>query len=246
MRKYLYDKALEHINNGNIDKFLSLGNKIDLLKLLNDNFEYQWFIEDFYGLRSDFLLKGHLTTFYYDFIDSAPFLILNDENIKSIPSNVFDLYKYIGLRLNFEYSILIGRKGTGKTANLYKLKEEFEKDVRNHVCVIKPIGYELKGIISMLEKSLKESEKGYLVESFWKFLIYTELSKSIFEVLESKPIYYKRDDNENELYDYVVENDSIITPEFSIRFMELSGDQILRRMMRMVLSLRLLLPSHMN
>lgn len=113
--------------------------------------------------------------------------------------------------------IFVGRKGSGKTAILYKLADEIGSDSRNHVCIIKPIAYELEGILHMLQQALPKSEKGYLVESFWKFLIYTELAKNIFEDLKSKPLHDQRDDAEEELLNFVEENASIITPDFSIR-----------------------------
>lgn len=116
-----------------------------------------------------------------------------------------------------KHSIFIGRKGSGKTAILYKLASEIESDLRNHVCIIKPIAYELEGILRMLQQALPKSEKGYLIESFWKFLIYTELAKSVFEALKSKPPHYQWDDVEEELLIFVEENASIITPNFSIR-----------------------------
>lgn len=116
-----------------------------------------------------------------------------------------------------KHSIFIGRKGTGKTAILYKLVNEIESNPHNHVCIIKPIGYELEGILRMLQQALPESEKGYLIESFWKFLIYTELAKSVFEVLRSKPLYYQQDDAEKKLLEFVEENATIITSDFSIR-----------------------------
>jgi len=116
-----------------------------------------------------------------------------------------------------KHSIFIGRKGAGKTAILYKLANEIESDSRHHVCIIKPIGYELEGILRMLKQALPKSEKGYLIESFWKFLIYTELAKSVFEALRSKPPYYQQDDAEEKLLEFVEKNATIITPDFSIR-----------------------------
>ena len=41
----------------------------------------------------------------------------------------------------------------------------------------------------MLRQELNRSEKGYLVESFWKFLLYTELARSLDEAIRSKPTY---------------------------------------------------------
>lgn len=116
-----------------------------------------------------------------------------------------------------KHSIFIGRKGSGKTAILYKLASEIRADRRNHVCIIKPIAYELEGILSMLRQALPKSEKGYLVESFWKYLIYTELAKSVFEVLKAKPAYYAPTEAEEKLLELVQENASVITPDFSIR-----------------------------
>lgn len=119
--------------------------------------------------------------------------------------------------LESKHAVFVGRKGAGKTAILYKLKADIESDVRNHVCIIKPIAYELEGILRMLKQALPKSEKGYLIESFWKFLIYTELAKSVYEALQGKPVYYQKDGTEEELLRYVEDNASIITPDFSIR-----------------------------
>lgn len=114
-------------------------------------------------------------------------------------------------------SIFVGRKGSGKTAILYKLADKIGSDARNHICLIKPIAYELEGILRMLRQTLPASEKGYLIESFWKFLIYTELSKSVYYEMKSKPLYYQWNAAEKGLLDFVSENAPIITPDFSIR-----------------------------
>lgn len=119
--------------------------------------------------------------------------------------------------LNSQQSIFIGRKGTGKTANLYKIVDELSQDSRNHICVIKPVAYELEGVIRMLQQSLPKSEKGYLIETFWKFLIYTELAKTIVDRLREKPVYYQRNEHENELYEFVEGHASLIDNDFSIR-----------------------------
>lgn len=119
--------------------------------------------------------------------------------------------------LESRQSLFIGRKGQGKTAILYRLEHELKSDLRNHVCIIKPVAYELEGILQMLQQSLSTSEKGFLIESFWKFLIYTEIAKSIFEELDNKPDHFDYSDKEQILLSVVSENSSIITPDFSIR-----------------------------
>jgi len=113
-------------------------------------------------------------------------------------------------------SIFIGRKGCGKTANLLKIASDLKSDTRNHVTIIKPVAYELEGIIRMLQIAIHAAEKGYLIESFWKFLIYTELAKSIYDKISSLA-QFQLDDNENELLEFVNEHNTIIKPDFSIR-----------------------------
>lgn len=119
--------------------------------------------------------------------------------------------------LGSKHSIIIGRKGSGKTAILYMLEAEIGSDARNQVCIIQPVAYELEGILRMLQQALPISEKGYLIESLWKYLLYTELAKSIYESLRSKPAYYKPSDSEEELLSFIKENQSIVLAEFSIR-----------------------------
>ncbi len=119
--------------------------------------------------------------------------------------------------LRSNHSIFIGRKGTGKSATFYKLQDELSADPRNHVCIIKPIAYELEGILHLLGQTLANADSGYLIESLWKFLISTELAKSLYTNINSKPVYYGRTPSERDLAEFVEQNASWITPEFSVR-----------------------------
>jgi hypothetical protein len=119
--------------------------------------------------------------------------------------------------LRANHSILIGRKGTGKTAPFYKLHDELSKDPRNHVCLIKPIAYELEGVVQLLNRTMGVSATGYLIESLWKFLISTELARSLYTQINSKPVYYGRTPDERDLLEFIEQNTSWIMPEFSIR-----------------------------
>lgn len=117
--------------------------------------------------------------------------------------------------LNRNLSIFIGRKGTGKTANLYSLADAYNKK-NSHVCVVKPIGYEIEGVLETLQK-LTNAERGYLIESIWKYLIYTELLKSIYEKIQNYPPHKERDSAEENVISFVENNKTIILKEFSIR-----------------------------
>jgi len=62
--------------------------------------------------------------------------------------------------LNVSQSMIyIGRKGSGKTANLYKIAHTLGGDHRNHVCLIKPVGYELEGVLRLLQVKLSRAEQ---------------------------------------------------------------------------------------
>ena len=112
-------------------------------------------------------------------------------------------------------SLFIGRKGVGKTANLYKLADTLHNG-NNLVCVIKPIQYEIDGILEIMQQ-LTSAEKSYLVQSIWKYLIYTELLKTIYEMLNKRPIYYEKSKSEKEIFDFVESKQDIIIREFSER-----------------------------
>ena len=120
-----------------------------------------------------------------------------------------------------EGSLFVGRKGTGKTATLYAASEQIRRDRRNHVCVIKPVGYEVDGLLRVLRQAIPKSEKGFLVESLWKFLLYTELARSVLDEIKSHPVHYARSSEENELVNYFDQNADILGTSFSIRLQTL-------------------------
>jgi hypothetical protein len=119
--------------------------------------------------------------------------------------------------LKSSHSIVIGRKGAGKTATLYKLFADLSADPRNHFCTVRPVDYELEGVLAMIRQELNRSEKGYLVESFWKFLLYTELARSLDEAIRSKPNYVGKSPAEEGLLAFVEQHYDAIKPEFSSR-----------------------------
>lgn len=113
--------------------------------------------------------------------------------------------------------IFVGRKGIGKSANLISLNSEFEKDKRISVCKIQPVSYELEGLIRMLDIAQSLSEEGFLIESLWEYLIYTEITINIYTSIKERPAYVTLDENELKFINYVDRNEDIILNDFSIR-----------------------------
>lgn len=138
------------------------------------------------------------------------------ENESSSLSDYFIQTASFDDAMRSNHSIFIGRKGCGKTANFFELAKTLDTP-ENHVCVIKPVAYEIEFLLAILKKMISKAERGFLVESLWKFLIYTELAKSIVNKLRNKPSYYEYTKDEQAILDYVSSNTSIIEPEFSER-----------------------------
>lgn len=84
--------------------------------------------------------------------------------------------------------IFIGRKGTGKTATLLKIKSEQEKEKDCVVCVIKPPEVDLRSFVE-LTKPLVMSRKLHVINALWRFLILTELALSIERHSSVKPLW---------------------------------------------------------
>lgn len=118
-----------------------------------------------------------------------------------------------------EYNIVVGRKGTGKTATLYYLFEDLIKDKRNNVVLIKPINFEVDGLIALMEESNSEFEKGFLIETVWKYLIYSQIAKSLFDKIKEKPLF-ALSDNENKYIEFIQTNETVFLTDFSTRLEE--------------------------
>ena len=113
-------------------------------------------------------------------------------------------------------TVFVGRKGSGKTANLMKLKDELNKRRDNLVCVIKPQPYQMQGIVDLLKRYQQRNVKGYTIESLWKYLLLTEIAKVAFDNIESSrfgPI----DDQERDFSEFVTRNTEIVCEDFSTR-----------------------------
>lgn len=118
--------------------------------------------------------------------------------------------------LEASHAIFVGRKGSGKTANVLKVASELGKDKRNLVCVIKPIAYDLEGVISLLRRYKERDAKGYAIESLWKFLLYTEMANAAAIALE-KISSSSLTADENELMQLLQQREGILCGDFTIR-----------------------------
>lgn len=118
--------------------------------------------------------------------------------------------------LKSEHNIVIGRKGTGKTATLYYARDVLSENKKDHVCLIKPINFEIEGLTILLTSLKDEFEKGFLIEAIWKFLIYSEIAKSIYDDIKKKRPH-ELEQVHFDFVKFVDKNESIIKTDFSTR-----------------------------
>ena len=141
-----------------------------------------------------------------------------EQETQELPDYYIEILKSSTLIKN-GYNIVIGRKGTGKTATLYYLNSLMAKDVRNHICLIRPVNFEIDALIKILQVSHEKYVISYLVESVWKLLIYTEIAKSIYLENDTKPLYALTE-SQTKFQEFVKENSDLILKDFSDKLEE--------------------------
>ncbi|MGW2055575.1 P-loop ATPase, Sll1717 family [Streptomyces sp. NPDC001840] len=117
--------------------------------------------------------------------------------------------------LNENSVVFVGRKGIGKSANMIRASQVLRDDKRNLVCVVRPTNYDLDGLVSVFQSLEGDGNQSLLVESFWRFLLYSEISLEAVAAADRLPAGIGSGTPMERLRDYLVQND--IAEEFSVR-----------------------------
>jgi ABC-type multidrug transport system ATPase subunit len=83
--------------------------------------------------------------------------------------------------INGEINLVVGRKGSGKTALFIRLRDKIRVDRRNIVVDLKPEGYQLIKIKEDILEYLSEGARQHLITAFWEYLIYLEIAYKLLE-----------------------------------------------------------------
>lgn len=198
----------------------------ELLKKFNNRKECSLYVKEFLGLihneiaelliYGDINVKDRRTRSELQNINFGEAIAEHESN--NLYNYYVDTYHTQQLIKN-EYNIVIGRKGSGKTATLYYLSEDLARDIRNNIILIKPVNFEVDGLIALMEESNSDFEKGFLVETIWKFLIYTEIARFLYLKIKDKALYAVTD-SENNFVSFVEENEGVFLTDFSTRLEE--------------------------
>lgn len=122
-----------------------------------------------------------------------------------------------------EVNLVVGRKGSGKTALFIQLRDKTRADKRNIVVDLKPEGYQLLKLKEDILSYLAEGARQHLITAFWEYLILLEVA---YKLLEKDRNSYKFNHEVHELYidldaSYRVSNFSA-EGDFSERLLTLS------------------------
>lgn len=113
--------------------------------------------------------------------------------------------------------IFVGRKGSGKTANLVELAADLRKERANVVCVLQPVGYEIESLVKLFNLYRERDAKGYVIESLWKFLLLTEIANAAAHHIDARPLWVEKNEDEKRLVQLMEEEQSVLTGDFSVR-----------------------------
>ena len=114
-------------------------------------------------------------------------------------------------------ALFVGRKGAGKTANMFQAAARLSEDVRTLVVVIKPASYEFTTLVSFLP-TVSPALQQYFVESLWQFLLTSEIANRTLEAIESRASVVPLTEQDERLVEFVDGLPFTIRTDFGLRF----------------------------
>jgi hypothetical protein len=119
--------------------------------------------------------------------------------------------------VNGTQSVFVGRKGMGKTANLIHAESVIGANQQNLVCLIKPVGYEIEGLVRLFASYKARDYKGYVIESLWKYMIYTELARSAAHQISQNALWLLAEPDAQELVELLEDEKQVFSGDFAVR-----------------------------
>ena len=114
--------------------------------------------------------------------------------------------------------IFVGRKGTGKTANLYQLREHYSKERSNLVVTIKPVSFRIAVFGSLLHDFFpRPDDAADFVERTWRAIIYAELAVEVCRWIEANTKFREPEKNEAAVINHVDNFREFVEADFAGR-----------------------------
>lgn len=120
-------------------------------------------------------------------VDAATFLQTLQLGDPTAENEMTTLWQYylttdqFSRALRGEVNLVIGRKGSGKTALFVQVRDRVRADKRNIVVDLKPEGYQLIKLKEDILAYLSEGSRQHLVTAFWEYLLLLEIAYKLLE-----------------------------------------------------------------
>src|SRR5262249_34545157 len=92
-----------------------------------------------------------------------------------IPTDAF------GRTFRGDVDLVTGRKGSGKTALFFQVRDRLRSNKDNIVVDLKPEGYQLTQLKESVLQHLRAGSQSYLITTFWHYLFLMEIVHRIIE-----------------------------------------------------------------
>jgi hypothetical protein len=96
-----------------------------------------------------------------------------------------------------ETNLVVGRKGSGKTALFIQVRDKIRIDKRNVVVDLKPEGFQLIKLKEDILTYLSAGARQHLITAFWEYLILLEVA---YKILEKDQYTYRHNHELHDLY----------------------------------------------
>lgn len=83
--------------------------------------------------------------------------------------------------LRGEARLVIGRKGAGKTAIFWQVRNRVRANRGNLVLDLRPEGYQLRKLSEVIAENFSEATHAHTMSVFWEYVLYLELAHKILE-----------------------------------------------------------------
>ena len=114
--------------------------------------------------------------------------------------------------------IFVGRKGTGKTANLYQLREYYSNERTNLVVTIKPVSFRISAFARLLEDYFPRPELAAdFIERIWRAIVYSEVAIVVGRRIHDDTRYRDPTSHEEQLLNHVEHYRDFIDSDFAAR-----------------------------
>ena len=121
--------------------------------------------------------------------------------------------------------LLVGRKGTGKSAIAAELFARLRDDPKRVVVQFVPKHYELDAMLQFIQSVSELHAQEHLLESIWKYVILTEILVSISGRIKELPVYASLTRHQRAVSDFLERNQATMDMPFSYRVLKVLEDE---------------------